>query len=133
MASLTQWERSQLESVHLLLEQARAAIGDLAEKDKALRSGRDVDASRDWLKFRGITFDLYSVVDYTSFLLHCHLSNKGQPDLSRKTSHLGFPSKPAGVKTSRTPAHDQSKKFEEKLQSFWGITGRGDALLTGNR
>ena len=121
MASLTQWEKSQLESVHLLLEQAKAAIGDLEEKDKALRSGRDVDASRDWLKFRGITFDLYSVLDYTFFLLHCHFSNKGQPDLSRKTSHLGIPSKPTGVKTSSTAAHDQSKKFEkEKLQSLWG-------------
>ena len=121
MASLTEWEKSQLESVHLLLEQAKAAIGDLEEKDKALRSGRDVDASRDWLKFRGITFDLYSVLDYTFFLLHCHFSNKGQPDLSRKTSHLGIPSKPTGVKTSNTPAHDQSKKFEkEKLQSLWG-------------
>ena len=121
MASLTQWERTQLENVHLLLEQARTSIRDLEEKEKALRSRRDVDTSRDWLTFRGITFDLYSVLDYTYFLLYCHFSNKGQPDFSRKANHLGFPSKPIGVKTSQTDAHDQRKKFvREKLQSLWG-------------
>ena len=122
MASLSPWERTQLENVHLLLEQARTAIRDLEEKEKALRSGRDVDVSRDWLTFRSITFDLYTVLDYTFFLLHCHFSNKGQPDFSRKANHLGFPSKPSGVKTSQTNAQqDQSKKFvREKLQSLWG-------------
>lgn len=120
MASLSLWERTQLENVHLLLEQARTAIRDLEEKERALRSGRDVDASRDWLTFRSITFDLYSVLDYTFFLLHCHFSNKGQPDFSRKANHLGFPSKPSGVKTSQTEAHDQGKKFvQEKVQSLW--------------
>ena len=121
MASLTQWERTQLDNVHLLLEQARTAIRDLEEKEKALRSGGDVDTSRDWLTFRSITFDLYSVLDYTFFLLYCHFSNKGKPDFSRKANHLGFPSKPTGVKTSQTDAHDQRKKFvREKLQSLWG-------------
>ena len=118
--TLTLWERTQLENVHLLLEQARTAIRDLEEKERALRSGRDVDASRDWLTFRSITFDLYTVLDYTFFLLHCHVCNKGQPDFSRKANHLGFPSKPSGVKTSQTDAHDQKKKFvREKMQSLW--------------
>ena len=118
--TLTLWERTQLENVHLLLEQARTAIRDLEEKERALRSGRDVDASRDWLTFRSITFDLYTVLDYTFFLLHCHFYNKGQPDFSRKANHLGFPSKPSGVKTSQTDAHDQKKKFvREKMQSLW--------------
>ena len=121
MASLSPWERTQLENVHLLLEQARTAIRDLEEKEKALRSGRDVDASRDWLTFRSITFDLYTVLDYTFFLLYCHFSNKGKPDFSLKANQFGFPSKPSGVKTAQTDAHDQSKKFvREKLQSLWG-------------
>ena len=120
MASLTLWERTQLENVHLLLEQARTAIRDLEEKEKALRSGRDVDASRDWLTFRSITFDLYTVLDYTFFLLHCHFTNEGKPDFSRKANHLGFPYKAVGVKTSQTDAHDQKKKFvREKMQSLW--------------
>ena len=34
MASLTEWERDHLESVHLLFEQARRAILDLKEKEE---------------------------------------------------------------------------------------------------
>ena len=127
MASLTPWERTQLENVHFLLEQARTAILDLTEKEKALKSVKGMDTSKDWLTFRSITFDLYSVLDYTFFLLYCHFSNKGKPDFSRKANHLGFPSKPTGVKTSEKDAHDQSRKFmREKLESLWGKTKIGE-------
>ena len=121
MASLTEWERQQLESMHLLLEQARTAIRELERKEKALQSGREFNFSQDWLKFRGVMMDLYSVLDYTYYLLYCHFSNKGQPDLSPKSTQFGFPSKPKGVKSSESPSQDQRKKFvEDKLQSLWG-------------
>lgn len=125
MASLTEWERDHLESVHLLFEQARRAILDLKEKeekDEELRrsTGETAGASGDWLKFRGIVFDLYSVLDYVYYLLYCHFSNKGLPDYSRKSIQFGFPSKPTGVKTSEYPHQDQTKKFiEDKMRALW--------------
>ena len=77
--------------------------------------------SKDWLKFRSIMFDLYSVLDYTYFLLYCHFSEKGQPDHSDKNAlKCGFPFKAKGVKTSLS-SHDQKQKFiEEKLNFLFG-------------
>ena len=75
--------------------------------------------TRDWLKFRRFTFDLYSVLDYTYFLLYSHFANKGIPDHSFKVaSKCGFPYKRSGVKTSNSD-QDQSKQFvSEKLKFY---------------
>lgn len=110
-----------MENVHLLLEQARQSY--LYFEEKELRSGKEVDCrpKEDWLKFRGIVYDLYSVLDYVYYLLYCHFSNKGEPDLSQKSVRFGFPSKPFGVKTSDSSKHDQQKRFvRERLNSLWG-------------
>ena len=120
MASLTGWERDHLENVHLLLEQAKQSYLYFEEM---LRSDKKADCSPqcDWLKFRGIVFDLYSVLDYVYYLLYCHFSNRGEPDLSRKSIYFGFPSRPYGVKTSDSPRYDQQEKFvKERLESLWG-------------
>ena len=121
MASLTGWETDHLENVHLLLEQARQSY--LYFEEKELRSGKEVDCrpKEDWLKFRGIVYDLYSVLDYVYYLLYCHFSNKGELDLSQKSVRFGFPSRPFGVKTSDSSKHDQQKKFvQQRLKSLWG-------------
>ena len=56
-------------------------------------------AAADWMKFREIMFDLYSVLDYAYFLLHCHFANGGCPDHSHEALHCGFPLKVKGVPT----------------------------------
>ena len=85
-------------------------------------SDEDIDRSADWLKFRGIMLDLYSVLDYMWYLLYCHFSNNRQPDISDKDCELGFPCKKRGIKCSETPEHDQKRKFvKEKLKMIWGI------------
>ena len=83
---------------------ANPTIDYFVEKDKALRdadsdedSDEDVERSADWLKFRGIVLDLYSVLDYVWYLLYCHFSNDGQRDLSEKGCELGFPYKKKGI------------------------------------
>ena len=122
----TDWEKKQLKSIKLFLNQASQAIDDFVEKDKALRNADldedlDEDESADWLKFRGIVLDLYSVLDYVWYLLYCHFSNNGQRDLSEKGCELGFPYKKKGIKTSEKPEHDQKSKFvKEKLKMIWG-------------
>ena len=124
VAQHTEWEKKQLESIELFLKQAIQTIDYFVEKDKELRdaeSDEDGNRSADWLKFRGIVLDLYSVLDYVWYMLYCHFSNKGQPDLSEKGCELGFPYKKRGIKTSVKPEHDQTKKFvKEKLKMIWG-------------
>ena len=122
----TDWEKKQLKSIKLLLNQACQAIDYFVEKDKALRDAdsdedSEEDGSEDWLKFRGIVLDLYSVLDYVWYLLYCHFSNSGQRDLSEKGCELGFPYKKKGIKTSEKPEHDQKSKFvKDKLKLIWG-------------
>ena len=120
----TEWERKQLESIELFLTQAIQAVDYFIEKNKSLRdteSEEDTDRSADWLKFRGIVLDLYSVLDYVWYLLYCHFSNKGEPDFSDKGCELGFPYKKRGIKYSETREHDQTRKFvKEKLKMIWG-------------
>lgn len=124
VAQHTEWEKKQLESIQLLLKQAIQAIDYFVEKNESLRdanSDKDVDRSADWLKFRGIMLDLYSVLDYVWYLLYCHFSNKGQPDFSDKGCELGFPYKKRGIRSSEKPEHDQKRKFvKEKLKMIWG-------------
>ena len=119
----TEWERKQLESIELFLKQAIQAIDYFIEKNKSLRDTElveDTDRSADWLKFRGIVLDLYSVLDYVWYLLYCHFSNEGQPDFSDKGCGLGFPYKKNGIKCSETREHDQTRKFlKEKLEKIW--------------
>ena len=119
----TEWERKQLESIELFLKQAIQAIDYFIEKNKSLRDTElveDTDRSADWLKFRGIVLDLYSVLDYVWYLLYCHFSNEGQPDFSDKGCGLGFPYKKNGIKCSETREHDQTTKFlKEKLKNIW--------------
>ena len=99
MAVLTDWELDHLKAINLLLKKAEMAKKDLAQKEEHLCSSRKADTSENWLTFRGMMLDLYSVLDYTFFLLHCHFSNKGQADLTPNAIHLGFPYKPTVVKT----------------------------------
>ena len=124
VAQHTEWEKKQLESIELFLKQAIQAIDYFVEKNESLRdadSDEDIDRSADWLKFRGIMLDLYSVLDYVWYLLYCHFSNEGQPDFSDKGCELGFPYKKRGIKCSETPEHDQKRKFmKEKLKMIWG-------------
>lgn len=123
MASLTKWEEEQLDNIDLLLEQAEETLGVFKDiKEKLLRSGGHVDrASKDWLKFRSIALDMYSVLDYTFYLLHCHFSTKGWPDNSRNATRCGFPYNAAGIKISESPHHDQQTKFlKQKLPLLWG-------------
>lgn len=120
MASLTGWETDHLENVHLLLEQARQSY--LYFEEKELRSGKEVDCrpKEDWLKFRGIVYDLYSVLDYAYYLLYCHFSNKGEPDLSPKSIHFGFPSKHFGVKSRIPPDTTSGKNLSRESWSPYG-------------
>ena len=121
MANLTAWEKFQLQHLHLLLEQASKTLKDFESKDESLHRNEsyreDEGNTEDWLKFRGFTSDLCSVLDYTYFLLYSHFTNKGVPDHSFKVaSKCGFPYKRSGVKTSDSD-QDQSKKFvTEKLK-----------------
>lgn len=123
MATLTEWEKQQLDSLHLLLEEATDVIEYFKQNEEALSQKsptpeRNVD--EELLKFRLIVFDLYSVLDYTYYLLYCHFSNKGQADLSQKSTQCGFPFKVKGVKISQTPSHDMSKSFiKDKLKFLW--------------
>jgi hypothetical protein len=125
VAQHTEWERKQLESIELFLKQAIQAIDYFTETNtESLReteSDEDIDRSADWLKFRGIVLDLYSVLDYVWYLLYCHFSNGGEPDFSDKGCELGFPYKKRGIKCSTTPERDQTGKFvKEKLKMIWG-------------
>ena len=124
MAQLSEWETQQIQSIHLLLEQADGVIDYFKDNekilsDKAAKHSQDVDTEQ--LKFRLMMSNLYSVLDYTYYLLYCHFSNNGQPDFSSKSTQCGFPFKAKGVKVSKTESQDQSRKFvEDKLLFLWG-------------
>ena len=125
MATLTAWENSQLQHIHLLLGQAVETLKEFEVKNEKLRLNAErytVDEdgnTKDWLKFRGFTYDLYSVLDYTYFLLRNHFANKGVPDHSFKvSSKCGFPYKRSGVKSSKHDGQDQSKKFVKEKLNF---------------
>ena len=124
-AQHTDWERKQLESIELFLKQAIQGIDYFIEKNKSLRDRDAADSddtvAADWMKFRGIVIDLYSVLDYVWYLLYCHFSHKGQPDFSDKGCELGFPYKKRGIRISEKAEHDQKRKFlKEKLKMIWG-------------
>ena len=128
MATLTEWEKRQLQHIHLLLQQAFETLNEFENKNDDLRQNTEgyqndgTDNTKDWLKFRGFTFDLYSVLDYTYFLLRSHFASKGVPDHSFKVaSKCGFPYKRTGVKISSCDNQDQRNKFiNEKLQFMFG-------------
>ena len=118
MASLTDWESNHLRSVYLLLQQATGYIEELEGKEKeAIEVSTHGQYSVDddmTVKLRYILFDLYSVLDYVYFMLYCHFSNDGKPDLySKKGTQFGFPSKPSGVE-------DQQKFVKEKMTNLFG-------------
>jgi len=121
---LTSWEKDQLESIHVLLEKAISNKDYFEEKDKNLSSdgtGGMLNRAKpcetaDWIKFRETMFDLYSVLDYTYFLLYCHFSNGGQPDHSHDNAmKCGFPFKFKGVPTClEDPDCSQDKQDDFK-------------------
>ena len=128
-ARLTSWEEHQLKTVELFFKRVKDAMDYFAKNEENLRGSADQEEERgfeegqkDWLKFREIVMDLFSALDYTWYLLYCHFSNNGQPDLSEKCVHLGFPYRKKGVKVCpEAPLHDQTKKFAmEKMRLIWG-------------
>jgi len=123
---LTKWEIYQRESIHLLLQNSMKNKVYFEEKDKSLRvaagAGAAPTSSRndDWMKFRQTMFDLYSVLDYTYFLLYCHFSNGGEQENSHnKASECGFPYKYKGVKICETSKEqDKQDKFKKDNTDF---------------
>ena len=133
MANLTKWEEQHVGIIKLFLKEAKEGIEYFENEEKKLRRQNSDDfpapaigldeTQGQWLKFREIVINLYSVLDYTWYLLYCHFSNHGLPDLTEKCTQLGFPYKKKGIKTSRAPEHDQGRKFVEgKLRLIWGDT-----------
>lgn len=123
MAELTEWEKQHLDSIHLLLEEANDVIEYFKQSEETLskKSQPERNVDEEMLKFRLIVFNLSSVLDYTYYFLFCHFLNKGQANLSHKSTQCGFPFSFKGVKISETSSHDTSKKFvNEKLRFLWG-------------
>ena len=126
MASITEWETHQLQHIHLLLQKASRTLQKFKKKEDTLRvieslpvlgtTDGDEEVINDWFRFRDFTYNLYSVLDYTYFLLRSHFANNGYPDHSEH-SKSGFPYKRKGVKFSNSDNQDQRKKFlSEKLK-----------------
>ena len=121
---LTSWEKDQLESIHVLLEKVISNKDYFEEKDKNLSSdgaGNMLNGAKpcdDWIKFRETMFDLYSILDYTHFLLYCHFSNGGHPDHSHDNAmKCGFPYKFKGVPTClEDPGCSQDKQDDFKRE-----------------
>ena len=129
VAKLTSWEEEHLSTIELFCVRVREGIAYfMNNEDKFKRmaddsedSGFTEDRRQDWLKFREIVLDLYSVLDYSWYLLYCHFQNGGQPDLSERCTQVGFPYRIKGVKSSNTPEHDQGKKFmKDKFKLILG-------------
>ena len=59
-AQLTEWQRSHLEHVSILLKQAEETIRSLKTEEKKAERGEEISPETTWLKFRYIVFDLYS-------------------------------------------------------------------------
>ena len=124
MAILTKWEADHLTAINLLLTNAKTAMEKLEKKESDIPSSESEDTSEDWITFRDMMLNLYSVLDYTYFLVYCHFSNKGQVDLTPDARHLGFPYKPKGVKVQVNNngevvygEHDERKSFvKEKME-----------------
>ena len=115
MATLSKWEKTHLEHVQFLLKQAEIAIKDIGKKEETGVPGHDW---QNWLNFRDIVYNLYSVLDYTYYFLCCHFSHEGGPAPHQYTIHYGFPYKTRGVRWSQTSAQDTGKKtfVEEKAK-----------------
>jgi len=108
---LSSWENDQLKSIRFLLEKAVSNKKYFEEpKDETLSKDRP-GGTDDWIKFRETMFDLYSVLDYTYFLLYCHFANGGQPDHSHDNAmKCGFPYKFKGVNTCREDQNSNQDK-----------------------
>ena len=108
MNNLTVWEKLQVECIDLLCQHAADEYEYFKEREGDLQS----DESKDWLHFRVFMFDLYSVLDYTYFLLYCHFANKGELESDyKKASQCGFPH--ATIKIPRSPGQNH---FEEDFR-----------------
>lgn len=122
--NLTDWEKTHLQHVCVLWMQAEKTMNSLRDRVKA-REAEDAncDLMQDWLDFRYIVFDLYSVLDYTYYLLHCHFTHAARSKLLPEEapcncqSQFGFPYKAKGVKTSISENQDKMKKFEDEQTS----------------
>jgi len=128
---LTEWEKHQLEGIGLVFQQAINAIKTFEEEDKKFRKQNTEtlqdNKGSDWLKFRNIMIDLYSVLDYTYFLLHCHFFYKGTPDQHHSAAmHVGFPYEFNGVpfqESSSKYNEEQKRKFiKDNIKFFSGET-----------
>ena len=115
--NLTVWENDQVECIDSLYTHAAKEYEYFNMKQKNLQN----EKSEDWLHFRAFMFDLYSVLDYTSFLLHCHFANGGalQSD-HKKASKCGFPYTP--IKISRCSNQNKSpeKFYKDHLKFLFG-------------
>ena len=127
---LTSWEKDQLESIRLLLKKAISIQGYFEKTNQTLRRGDGAGTQQDsagpvatdWMKFREIMFDLYSVLDYTYFLLYCHFANEGRPDHFHENARkCNFPFKIQGVKTcleNQECPHDKRNDFKKEKTEF---------------
>ena len=116
MALLTEWEKSQIENIHVLIQQVEEKRKLLADKEKEL-----VPDDGLWLEFRYVMFDLYSVLDYTTYLLYCHFSNEGQPDLTSKGSRCGFLYKQTGFSSDESGTRKKEKYLRDYLVSMFRV------------
>ncbi|XP_065887379.1 uncharacterized protein [Dysidea avara] len=86
ISMLTSWGRNQIDSIKILLQEAWSNIQYLQKKEEAC----DETDSKDWLKFRSIMFDLYSVLDYTYYLYIVTLWEKESLTMLMKVGNVAF-------------------------------------------
>ena len=120
LKKLTEWEQHQVESIDILNKHAVEIFEYFKKRNDGLC---ERDSHADWLQLRVFMFDLYSMLDYTCYLLHCHFSNEGRPeDCHEKATQCGFPYKYKGVKISEFQGQNNFKKkfIDDSLKIFLG-------------
>lgn len=111
-----------LQDILVSLEKASCILKKFEQAEK---DGEDKDMSTE---FRDCTSYLYSVLDFTYYLLYCHFANGGKdvkdPKILQK---CGFPYKSGGVKTSSSKNQDQEHTVQKEMVEFLFKTGKKHA------
>lgn len=92
-AQLTPWEEDQVTCIDLLLRNAEIKQAEFNRVHTLLNEPQGLDGMEDnvRLRFRSFLSDLYSVLDYTCYLLYSHYRNGGQPSYSAESRNVKFP------------------------------------------
>ena len=117
---LTDWEKRQIKDIDLILRNAQIKNAEFNRVHMLLNEGNNgITVENETLRFRSFLSDLYSVLDYMCYLLHCHYKNEGNEAFSSESRNVKFPFKTNLKKFPEGNSDEDPERAHQKRRNDW--------------